>query len=132
MKRRRFPKPTVQGKTRRDARGKSAPPTHHHHVYVVLLDKAVLRNARFRRANPKHDPTKPCVYVGMTGLPPIERFWNHQDGYKSSYYVHKFGVKLLPEMFEHLNPMPFEGACEMERELAEELREQGYAVCGGK
>jgi hypothetical protein len=31
----------------------------------------------------------------------------------------------------HLNPMPFEAACQMEKERAEDLREQGYAVREG-
>ena len=37
----------------------------------------------------------------------------------------------LQQLYAHLNPMPYEAACVMEQELAEELREQGYAVCGG-
>ena len=43
----------------------------HHHVYVVLLDAAVLQEWRVLTANPKRDPAEPCVYVGMTGIPPI-------------------------------------------------------------
>jgi hypothetical protein len=31
----------------------------------------------------------------------------------------------------HLNPMPFEAAAQMEKELAEDLRAQGYTVTGG-
>ena len=103
----------------------------HHHVYVVLLDAAVLQERRVLTANSKRDPAKPCVYVGMTGISPIERFQNHKNGYKASHYVQKYGVRLLPELYEYLNPMPFEAACQMEKELAEELREQGYTVCGG-
>ncbi|NBR29670.1 MAG: hypothetical protein EBT83_14860, partial [Betaproteobacteria bacterium] len=41
---------------------------HHHNVYVVLLSPQVLQEAKFRRCNPDYDATKPCVYVGMTGL----------------------------------------------------------------
>ena len=107
------------------------PERHHHHVYVVLLDDAVLRERKVIDANPKRDPKKPCLYVGMTGIPPIERFQNHKDGYKASHYVKKHGVRLLPELYEYLNPMPYEAACQMEKDLAEELREQGYTVCGG-
>jgi len=50
---------------------------HHHHVYVVLLDPAVGRVRKVRAENPKRDPKKRCVYVGMTGLTPEERFPNH-------------------------------------------------------
>ncbi len=104
---------------------------HHHNVYVVLLDEKVWRERKFRALNPGRDKSKPCVYVGMTGLPPIERFQNHKDGYKASYYVCKYGLRLLPELYEYLNPMPYEAACQMEKDLTEDLRAQGYGVCGG-
>jgi hypothetical protein len=104
---------------------------HHHNVYVVLLDETVWREGKFRALNPGRDKAKPCVYVGMTGLPPIERFQNHKDGYKASYYVCRYGIRLLPELYEYLNPMPYEAAAQMEQDLAEDLRAQGYAVCGG-
>ena len=50
----------------------------HHNVYVVLLDAAVGRIRKVRAENPKRVPKKPCVYVGMTGLTPEERFANHK------------------------------------------------------
>jgi hypothetical protein len=103
----------------------------HHHVYVVLLEDAVLKERKVLAANPKRDPKKPCVYVGMTGIPPIERFQNHKDGYRASQHVQKHGVRLVPELYEYLNPMPYEAACQMEKDLAEDLRGQGYTVCGG-
>jgi hypothetical protein len=43
----------------------------HHSVYVVLLDQAVAKHPSILRLNPTRDPSKPCVYVGMTGLPVI-------------------------------------------------------------
>ena len=103
----------------------------HHHVYVVLLDPAVAALRKVRSANPERDPAKPCVYVGMTGLLPEERFWNHKNGEKSARIVMRYGVRLLPELFAHLNPMPFEAAAQMEKDLAEDLRAQGYTVLGG-
>jgi len=103
----------------------------HHHVYVVLLDNTVLKTPKVAAANPNRDPTKPCVYVGMTGIPPIERFQNHKDGYKASHFVQEYGRRLLPELYEYLNPMPYPAACQMEKDLANDLREQGYTVCGG-
>ncbi len=100
----------------------------HHSVYVVELKRAVLREAKFLAANPDYDPAKPCVYVGLTGLTPEERFENHKEGYKSSKLVHKYGVRLLPDPYEHLNPMTYAEAAQMEVDLAEDLREEGYAV----
>ncbi len=110
---------------------KPTAPVCHHHVYVVLLEDCVRQYHRVQSLNPAADPAKPCVYVGLTGLAPIERFWNHKDGHKSSWYVRKHGIRLLPELFEYLNPMPYEFARQMEKDLADDLRKQGYTVCGG-
>jgi hypothetical protein len=103
----------------------------HHNVYVVLLDPAVSKLRKVRMLNPKRDPAKPSVYVGMTGLTTEERFKNHKSGVKSSPFVKRYGLKLLPELYEHLNPMPFEAAAQMERDLTEDLRRAGYTVLGG-
>ena len=62
----------------------------HHHVYVVLLSNKAARHPSILRANPKRDPRKPCVYVGMSGLPPEHRFENHRHGYKSAWVVRKY------------------------------------------
>jgi hypothetical protein len=104
---------------------------HHHNVYVILLDSKVARHRTILRVNPERDPMKPCVYVGMSGLPPEYRFENHKHGYKAAWVVKKYGVRLLPELYEHLNPMPYEAALQMELELAEDLRKEGYTVTGG-
>jgi hypothetical protein len=67
----------------------------------------------------------------MTGLPPEERFRNHKNGIKAARIVQRYGIRLLPELYECFNPMPFAAAAKMERELAEDLRAEGYAVTGG-
>src|ERR1035441_3918461 len=85
-------------------------PEDHHNVYVVLLDPAAGKIRSVRAANPNRNPEKPCVYVGMTGLKPEERFANHKQGIKSASVVKRYGVHLLPELYAHLNPMPFEAA----------------------
>ena len=84
-----------------------------------------------RAENPRRDPTKPCVYVGMTGLDPAERFANHKNGIKAAGVVRRYGIRLLPELYAHLNPMPYEAAVQMEMDLAEDLRRAGYTVAGG-
>lgn len=106
-------------------------PQHHHHVYVVLLKSAVARLRTVRLANPRRDPKKPCVYVGLTGLAPDQRFANHLQGLKSSSFVQRYGIQLLPELYAHLNPMPYQAALQMELDLAEDLRRLGYTVTGG-
>lgn len=110
------------------ARSESA---HHHNVYVVLLEPYAAKSPSVIRANPRRDPAKPCLYVGMTGLTPDERFANHKSGLKAAAIVKKHGVRLLPQFYEVFNPMPFDVAVTMEQELAEDLRRQGYTVAGG-
>ena len=113
------------GKKKREA---PRAPRLSHNVYVVELSPEVLADRRFRRRNPGYVEGKPCVYVGMTGLAVAERFRNHKRGHKGNVFVLRFGVRLLPELFAHLNPMPYEAAGTMERELAEDLRQAGYGV----
>jgi hypothetical protein len=93
-------------------------PSCHHSVYVVYL------------RNPKGDG-KAGYYVGMTGLTPEKRFANHKAGIQSASVVRRFGVRLVPVLYEHLNPMPYAKAVRMEAELAASLRKRGFQVFGG-
>jgi hypothetical protein len=45
--------------------------------------------------------------------------------------IGRYGLRLLPELYEHLNPMPYEAAAQMEKGLADDLRQAGYTVTGG-
>ena len=102
--------------------------SHHYSVYVVELSAAVWSEPRFRKANPDYSPGMPCVYVGMTGLDPDLRFDKHKAGIQFNRFVRDYGLRLLPELYAVFNPMPYEGAREMEVELAIGLRETGYGV----
>src|SRR5260370_34704967 len=93
----------------------------HHRVYVVLLDNVVAKHTPILRANPRRDPSKTCVYVGMTGLPVDDRFENHKNGYKSAWVVQKYGIRLMPALYENLNPMPFAAAAQMALESRADL-----------
>jgi len=90
----------------------------HHSVYVVYL------------RNPKGDG-RAGYYVGVTGLSPEQRFRHHKAGIKAARVVRKFGVRLVPKLYAHLNPMSYAKAAKMEGWLAESLRKRGYAVYGG-
>lgn len=103
----------------------------HHNVYVVELSRQVLAEPRFMRSNTHYLGAKPCVYVGMTGLSPDERFDKHKAGIKSNRFVRLYGLCLLPDLYEPYNPMPYSGAQEMEVELGITLREEGYGVWQG-
>jgi hypothetical protein len=91
---------------------------HHHSVYVVYL------------RDPKGDG-QAGYYVGMTGLTPEQRFQNHKKGLKAARVVTRCGERLVPRLYEHLNPMPYAKAVEMELTLADSLRQRGYVVYGG-
>ena len=100
----------------------------HYHVYVIELSKDVLYEPRFMRSNPDYVAGKPCVYVGMTGLDPDLRFDKHKAGIQSNRFARQYGLRLLPQLYEVYNPMPYNGARDMEVELAIGLREEGYGV----
>ena len=97
---------------------KTSKKTGHHSVYVVFL------------RDPRGDG-RAGYYVGMTGLTPERRFENHKAGIKSARVVRKFGERLVPRLYAHLNPMPYAKAQQMEIDLAESLRKRGYLVFGG-
>ena len=81
-------------------------------VYVILL----------------HDPRRlePWgLYVGQTSRDPDWRFDQHKVGYKASGPAKRFGVRLLPGLVEHLNPLRRWEALDLEAALAEELRAAG-------
>ena len=101
-------------KSRKSARKRK----HHHSVYVVYL------------RNPKGDGHA-AYYVGMTGLPPEQRFANHKNGIKAAGVVRRFGERLVPKLYAHLNPMPYARALEMETMLADSLRKRGFVIFGG-
>lgn len=103
-------------------------PRHKHSVYVVELASSVMFEAAFAKANPDYIPGMPCVYVGMTGLSPDVRFDKHKAGIQANRFVTVYGLRLVPQLYEVYNPMPYDGAREMEVELAIALREKGYGV----
>jgi hypothetical protein len=65
------------------------------------------------------------LYVGETSLDPDLRFDQHKTGYKASRYVNRFGVRLLPQLFSHFNPLRRWEAVELEPVLAQGFRAAG-------
>jgi hypothetical protein len=67
----------------------------------------------------------------MTGLAPEARFHNHKNGIKAASIVRRFGERLVPKLYAHLNPMSYADALAMEARLADQLRARGFQVFGG-
>ena len=84
----------------------------HHALYVVLLKDTRSLDGW-------------GLYVGETTLDPDLRFDQHKTGYKASRHVKRFGVRLLPQLFEHFNPLHRWEAVELEPALAEAFRHAG-------
>ena len=89
-----------------------------HSVYVVLLhDRG--------RADPWG------LYVGQTSRDPDQRFDQHKAGYKSSRAARRFGLRLLPELTAHLNPLRRWEALDLEEALAEAFKAAGISWVEG-
>ena len=108
--------PPWMGKARRAAASLRATTrgsaTAGHSVYVILLYDA-------RRREPWG------LYVGQTSRDPDLRFDQHKGGYKASGAARRFGVRLAPELADHLNPMRRWEALDLEAALAEAFRSAG-------
>ena len=65
------------------------------------------------------------LYVGQSSRDPDWRFDQHKSGYKASASVRRFGVSLLPEFVEHLNPMRQWESLDLEAALADGFRAAG-------
>ena len=102
------------------------------YVYVIGLDKEVLKHKKFRERNPDYNEEKPCVYVGQSAHPPEKRFAKHKRDYKANRFARDFGRYLQPRLFEGINPLPSRQEAEGEEAaLALRLQKRGYAVWWG-
>ncbi len=97
-------------------------------LYVIHLDAAVWEKKSFADANSGCNQEKPCFYVGMTALTPVERYARHKVGHQASALVKNFGLGIAWEQFDHLERMSREEAERMEIQLALDLRHAGHGV----
>ena len=67
----------------------------------------------------------------MTGLSPDDALRQAQGRHPANRFVRQYGLRLLPELYECYNPMPYEAARDMEVELAIGLREAGLRRLAG-
>ena len=100
-----------------------------YYVYVINLDKKILKIKKFKAKNPDYIEGKPCVYVGQSVHEPRVRFNQHLDGYKANSYAKKFGNFLRKKNTGVNNPYSSRKAVEKaEAQTAERLRKRGYGV----
>ena len=100
-----------------------------YYVYVIELDKEVLKSKKFRERNPNFNPKKACFYVGQSVHEPEIRFKQHQQGYKSNSFVKRYGLWLKPRKYRKYNPIKTrEEAEEIEQQLSNKLRRKGHGV----
>jgi hypothetical protein len=103
-------------------------------VYIIELDPAVRKHRDVIRSNPLAKSSLPCLYVGQTRRTPEERFAEHHtgDGFrKGGRHLRGRCLRLRKDLYEFYNPMPLLESLILERDLAEELRLEGYTVLGG-
>ena len=100
-------------------------------IYVVLLDEYVATLPQMRRRNPKRDPSKPFVYVGLTSLPVNRRFDFRKATPEYEWRLHKFGVRLMSELYDSFHPMTLKRALQTAKKLADDLRAKGFGVANG-
>ena len=106
-----------------------------YYIYVIELDKKVLKEKKFRIANPDYKEGKPCVYVGYTSKTPEIRLEEHLSGARNkrsrlfNKYAKNYGLWLKPRLYKSNNPFSSEeDAKNFEVEKARRLRKRGYAV----
>ena len=93
-----------------------------HNLYVILLDSCGSKDGGWG------------LYVGESSRPPHVRFEEHMGGIRSGRGVQERAVKLLPKLFQHLNPCKRSEAKLLEKQLAAALSEAGvpYVQGGGR
>ncbi len=100
-----------------------------YYVYVIELDKEVLKSKKFRLRNPDMNSKKACFYVGQSLHEPGIRFNQHKQGYKSNSFVRRYGLWLRQRKYRKYNPIKTrEEAEEIERQLTNKLRKKGHGV----
>ena len=100
-----------------------------YYIYIIQLDKSVGTIKKFRKENSHFLLGSQCFYVGQSARSPEVRFKQHKNGYKANRYAKKYGLKLVPQLYEKYNPIPSrKDAEELEEYIAQKLRKQGFGV----
>ncbi len=97
--------------------------------YVLELSLSVLLEEAFCACNPGYIQGRACFYVGMSSRSPEERVLEHLQGTKNvSRIAHTYGQRLRMDLVGNLKRVRRTWAMRYEKQLARELRSQGYGV----
>ena len=105
-------------------------------LYVIALDKKVLKEPGFRKYNPQYEEGKNCYYVGESGYSAEKRFEIHKNkiptrsGFSQhNKYVTKYGLHLSKKQYQNVPEFKTsdEGKA-AEKNKARQLRKKGHAV----
>ena len=77
-------------------------------------------------------PIKTVRLFGVTSLPVDRRFDFRRARPEYEWRLHKFGVRLMPELYDSLHPMmTCEQALQTAKKPADDLRAKGFGVANG-
>ncbi|WP_420378786.1 hypothetical protein [Gilvibacter sp.] len=103
-------------------------------VYVISLNKEVLKSKKFRKRNPDYIEGKPCYCVGITTKDPSERALQHRDAARNekgplySKLAHKY-YNGLTKKFSSLKAVSGKKKAEkLEADVARKLQAKGCGV----
>lgn len=105
-------------------------------LYVIALDKEVLKEAGFVKYNPQYEKGKNCYYVGESGYSAEKRFEIHKNkiptlsGFSQhNKYVTKYGLYLSKKQYQNISEFKTsdEGKA-AEKNKARQLQKKGHAV----
>lgn len=97
-------------------------------VYVIELGSSAEEDPKFD--HPRRDRSKPCLYVGSTAKEIAERYDDHITGaWTQSRAVRRHGcTDLRHDLARKRYALSREKAEQLECQLAESLRRQGFGV----
>mgnify|MGYP006197370885 CR=1 FL=1 len=86
----------------------------------------LIRKLKSQGFTVNRDNTVWSLYV--IELDPDVRFDKHKAGIQANAYVMKYGLRLLPDLYEGFNPMKYADAVDKEIEVGIDLRSAGFGV----
>lgn len=98
-------------------------------VYAILLSE-LSRSDLWAVERRRGGNSMPCIYVGQTAHSPEERFEKHKSHVHSSYVVRRYGLALLPEIYNFYHSLSRAKAMETENALIMALSQIGCTVYG--